>query len=633
MAQQPQHTQARTLRERIDSRRGLSSTIRSGSADSYGYARSGYVERPFGAGRDMQALAGALSHIDRSLGGYLDKKLEENIEQGTAEGLVRFSENPADNKNMQDWKAFVEANPNYANANPWVQKGYERARLQALGLDYEKGLNDAFVQSGLVNETDQTKVDAFFQNYDKQFREQHGINGYEDKITLASNFTRFTAAAKQGLYSRHSQYLQAQNETLLGQQYADLAVKAIDNLFDPAINGRTRSLANAQQHDDNMDLLAATVMQNVKAATDHGYTNAKAAELAAQMVFTAADRIENPAILEALDRIQINGVTLSSLPNVAAKVEQREQQRIEKQRADTRWYWAQQERQEKLEEKQTLSLTYAFSQSSLPATDENIRQWEKDNKVQIPRRLIGQFMKGVNEIHTARQTSVNTSPLVREELMDLRMRLRTGQSVSPREAMNASIQTGDPHFINAYTEMDEAVTKPRAESMKNVGSEVWRLLTKADEDLFSTGNGDMTELEISQRLGLEAKEMAHDLLEAKFVEYVEVHKGKQPDAVQRRIMEREVVEQTYTTMKQRQASLKAEEEEQARLNRGSPPSKSPQPSSPPQEPPQSATFTLSPEQKATMLQLFERDPEAREFEQDFLTMPGVLENYLKHIQP
>lgn len=346
-----QQNNAKTVRERVDSRRGLQATVR--PATTYDNARGGYVERPFGAGRDMQALAGALSQFDRSLGGFLDQKLDKQIEEGAAKGQVTFAENPSENKNMQDWKAFTEANPQYTNENPWVKKGYEQARLQALGLDYEKGLNDAFVQSGLVNEKDQKNVDTFFQDYDKTFREQAGIDQYEDKIMLASNFTKLTSTAKQGLYSRHSQFLQSQNEDMLGQQYADVTVKSIDNMFDPAINGRTRFLSDPNQREDNLNLIALTVMENVKAATDKGYRNAKAPELAAQMIFTAADKAENADILEALDLVRINGVTLSSLPGVAAKMEQREQQRIEKQRADTRWWWAQQERQEKLEEKQT----------------------------------------------------------------------------------------------------------------------------------------------------------------------------------------------------------------------------------------------------------------------------------------
>lgn len=552
----------RTQRERLDTRRGLQPTARPQA--SYDNARPAYAERPYGAGREMESLARSLSQFDNSLGGYLGQRIEKQIEEDVANGLNIFTENTASNKNMQDWKTFTEANPQHVNVNPWVKKGYEQARLQALGLDYEKGMNDAFVQSELVNEKDQTKVDTFFQEYDEQFREQHGLNQYEDKIMLASNFTKLTATAKQGLYSRHSQYLQSQNEMLLGQQYSDLAVKAIDNMFDQNINGRTRSFANAHQHEENMDIVAATIMQNVQAATEHGYTNAKAADLAAQMVFTAADKAENPIILEALDHIQINGVTLSSLPNVAAKVEQREQQRVEKQRADTRWYWAQQERQEKLEEKQILNMTFAFSQTMYPATEDKIRQWEQQNNVQIPRRLMGQFMKGVNEIHIARETAVNSSPLVREELANLRMRLNTGQPVSPREVMKASVQTGDEWFINTYANMDKEENTVTAESMKTVGTEVWKLLTKADEDLFMAGAGDQTELEASQKLGLEAKQLAHDILALKLEDFARGNHGVKPTPVQRRAMERKVVEETYTVMKKRQAALREKEDAKAK---------------------------------------------------------------------
>lgn len=550
-----QQNNAKTVRERVDSRRGLQATVR--PATTYDNARGGYVERPFGAGRDMQALAGALSQFDRSLGGFLDQKLDKQIEEGAAKGQVTFAENPSENKNMQDWKAFTEANPQYTNENPWVKKGYEQARLQALGLDYEKGLNDAFVQSGLVNEKDQKNVDTFFQDYDKTFREQAGIDQYEDKIMLASNFTKLTSTAKQGLYSRHSQFLQSQNEDMLGQQYADVTVKSIDNMFDPAINGRTRFLSDPNQREDNLNLIALTVMENVKAATDKGYRNAKAPELAAQMIFTAADKAENADILEALDLVRINGVTLSSLPGVAAKMEQREQQRIEKQRADTRWWWAQQERQEKLEEKQTFNLTYTFSQSGLPATEDNIRQWEKDTDVQIPRRLMGQFMKGVNEIHSTRENAVKLSPLVREELTDLRMRLRTGQAVSGREAVNASIQTGDDYYVNAYTDSDNDENKARAEDMKEVGSSVWSMFTKADEEAISF-TGDTSQLETSQRLGMEARQLVQDKLELAFEDFERDNKGVKPSHVQRLHMKRTAVNEVYNEVREKQAIEEAQ---------------------------------------------------------------------------
>lgn len=309
----------RTIRERIESRRSLSSTIRAGSADSYGYARSGYVERPSGAGRDMQALAGALSQFDRSLDGYLDKRLEENIEQGTAEGNYVLETKGTDDKgNMLSFKQLTEQNPEYTNHNPWLKRGYEESRLRHLGLKFEKTVNDAMINTGLNNETDMGKIEQFYQTQADAFRKEHGLDAYEDKVLLAKTFSPMLAAVKEKTFNRHSQQIEAQNEVKAIQSYSNLALQGIENGMDVNLNGGVRISGHPGRNKANLSFQAEQIMNAVTEATNHGVRDVNAADMAMGIIVTMTEKNRNDmSPLKLCDMITINGIPLSNFESVA----------------------------------------------------------------------------------------------------------------------------------------------------------------------------------------------------------------------------------------------------------------------------------------------------------------------------
>lgn len=618
----PRNPEPRTQRERLDTRRGLQATARPQA--TYDNARPAYAERPFGAGNEMESLARSLSQFDRSLGGFLEKRLDKQIEEGVAQGMVLFSENPDDNKNMKDWKALTESDPDtYVALNPYVKKGYEQARLKSLGLDYEKSLNDTFIESGLNNERDMDKVSAFFTEFDKNFREQAGLDSYEDKITLAKNYTVLTASAKEGLYKRHTAALMEQNESLLGQQHLDVAVKALENSFDPIVNGRTRSLGDPAQTETNLALMASTIMNEVQQATDKGYRNAKAPELAAAMVFTAAEKMESTKVLKLLDNITINGVALTNMPGVAAQRERIEQAEIDKRRSDTRWGWAQEEQRLKQEERSLPSVMLQFMKTGAPPTVDNLKE------AGMPDRLILPAMSLANAYQEGQNKAVNTNPNTLEERA--RMLTRAKMGILPYNEVLDSFRiyggTEGEQILQAYIDADKDENKALASALKEGAGKMFSLFSRMPkEDALSFMDLDQNQqdtLNQHQRNGLEAMTVFTDRLQVAYNQALLENKGTPLSPVQLTSLSYTVQGEVTKELQGRFAPL-----EESIAPAITPAASPPAPTTAPAPAQQSAAFTLSPEQKASMQQLFEIDPEAREFEQDFNSLPNALENYM-----
>lgn len=618
------NNEPRTQRERLDTRRGLQAAARPQA--TYDNARPAYAERPYGAGNEMESLARSLSQFDRSLGGFLEQRLDKQIEEGVAQGMVLFSENPDDNKNMKDWKALTESDPDkYAALNPYVKKGYEQARLKSLGLDYEKSLNDAFIESGLNNERDMDKVNAFFTEFDKSFREQAGLDKYEDKITLAQNYTALTAAAKDGLYKRHTAALMEQNESLLGQQHLDVAVKALENSFDPNVNGKTRFLGDPHQEETNLALMASTIMNEVQQATAKGYRNAKAPELAAAMVFTAAEKMESTKVLKVLDSITINGVALSNMPGVAAQRERLEQAELEKRLADTRWGWAQEEHRLKQEERSLPSVMLQFMQSGAPATVENLKQ------AGMPDRLILPAMTLANAYQEGQTKAVNTNPNTLEERARLLTKAKMG-IMHYNEVLNAFRTYGPTEgeqILQAYIDADKDENKALASAMKEGAGKLFSLFSRMPKDdalsFMEMDQNQQDSLNQFQRNGLEAMTVFTDRLQVAYNQALLENKGSPLSAVQLTSLSYTVQAEVTKELQGRFAPM----EETPTVPPAQAPAAPAAPAKPaPVKPQQGATFTLSPEMRESMEQLFKLKPETAKYREMFENDPTALQDFM-----
>lgn len=509
-----------TIREPLGRGKGLAPAIRSQSAYSYDYARPGYVERPRGGGSDYERLARSLAGLDKSLLSALERHMDRRIEEGVAQGAVLLDESDADNKNRQDWKAFTEAHPEHAGNNPWLRLGYEQARLKSLGLDFEKQLNDGFVQSGLINETDPAKIRDYVESRAKAFREEAGLSGYEDKMLLAQHFTTAEAQAKQRLYAKHSQYMQAQQETLTGQRYTDLAVKEMEALTDPAGGGV--NMADPLQREHGITGVLNIVAARVRDATNHGCRNAEAPRLAANMLLTMYGRTHNPDFLEAMKTLEINGVSLISQPGMAEKVEALEYQRIQRQRAATQYAWAVEARAEQQREKALLGMAWNYSLSGAPLTPETLEQLD------IPDRLKGQFARQVGEIYSGMQKVAQTSPAARTELALATLRAKQGE-MSDAEAVAVFSRFGaeGKTILNTHLEAGKEENALLTSNMKDGANKVFSLFARTKEGLdlsFLTAD-DLSQLSQEQQDGLEAMRLFSARYEQEYRRIAAENKG------------------------------------------------------------------------------------------------------------
>ncbi|MEI3452526.1 MAG: hypothetical protein ACLUDQ_06765 [Bilophila wadsworthia] len=91
-----------TIRKQLESVVQFRPTINSGSLSSFTGAYPGKVERPVGTGAQLKNLANSLSVFDKSLSGYLEKRLDKQVEEEAAQGFNIFNENASPTKNQMD---------------------------------------------------------------------------------------------------------------------------------------------------------------------------------------------------------------------------------------------------------------------------------------------------------------------------------------------------------------------------------------------------------------------------------------------------------------------------------------------------------------------------------------------------
>lgn len=488
-----------TIREELTTQTKLSPTIRSQSNYSYDEARAGYVERSYNAGGQWEGLARALSGFDKNLSAVLEHRMDKKIEEEVAAGRVLFAEDSDENKNKLGWKGFTEKNPQYQGDNPWLERGYEAARLGGLGFDLEKTLADDFVQSGMINEIDPKKVSAHVDEQIATFRKEQGLDAYPDKLFLAQNYTVMEAKVKQGLYAQHSQYVRAQQEERTSQQYTDLALKGVDALLDPARGGGNP--ADPYQSESIEQRINMTIAANTQEALSHGVRDTKGPEIMANMYLTAYHKTKNPAFLNAMQKAEINGGLLINQAGVAEKIESLEYQRIQRQKADNQYAWAVEAHNDRQEEKALLSKAWQYSLTGAPLTPDVIIQ------LGISERLKGTFIKQVGELYSGMQKVAQNSPAFLKKVADTTLRAKRGESTDAEVIALVSLGGEEGKAaLNAHIEASKEENKLLASNMKDGGDKIFSLFSRT-KDSFVLPGADITNLSQEQQDGGEARQV------------------------------------------------------------------------------------------------------------------------------
>lgn len=523
MAQQSRSSQP-TIRQALQRTPGLNPGIRASGLYSYTEARPSYIDRDRTVGANMEILARSLSRLDNSLVPALERINDRNIERAITRGAELYAQNDDLEKNRKNWKDFVEKNPQSSPYNPWLQMGYEQARLKSLAVDEAKAMEDAFVQSGMVNETDQKKVKEWLDNFAIQFRRDNFLDTYEDKLTLAENFSANEFKTKAGMLARHSQYVARQNEGRAMQQFSELAAKQIDVTFDPSLGGRMFGVnaADAQQ-------LADIIMFNGQTALAHGVLNTNAAEMYTRMVFDAYERLDrNPAALKALDLVKTpDGVTLSSLPGVAEKVNTLQRQRLEQARADQRHYWAVEERQKKLAMEHWAGQG-VMEWGSKPPTKENM------DAAGVPVWYQPTFARAVNSFNKSMQEGQRLAPASQTALTTMHILASTGQLTHEDVIAYGTIYGADKaqELYDTNKKAQDEENNALTSFLKDIGGAAFGMFSRTKDkgfDLKPLAFGYDPDLSEEQKIGLRANELAISLTQRKVEEYRASHKGAMPD--------------------------------------------------------------------------------------------------------
>lgn len=483
MAQQSRSSQP-TIRQDLQRSPALNPGIRASGLYSYTEARPSYIDRDRFAGSGMMQLARSLAQVDRSLVPSLERIVDRNIERDLTLGGEEFAQNPDELKNQKNFKDYVEENPGKVNDNPWIQVGYERARLKALAIDEQKAMNDAFVQSGMVNETDQKKVADWVHQFTQDFRRQNHLDTYEDKLTLAENFSINESRNREGLLARHSAILARQNESRAMQQFSELSAKQIEQLFENKLIGHGSGGGTHVQQ------IAAVVTANAQEALAHGVLDANAGEMMTKAVLDAYERLDrDPSVLKALDLIKTpDGVALSSLPGVQKKLNDLEDQRVAKARADWAFSWQQRDRAEKESRKYWLGQG-VMGWGEVAPTKESMDQ------AKIPPHIQPEFLTAWTAMHNAQRKAVQAAPANQQALLAYSIRaakgdLEDGEVFALAETLGAEEAQ---KLYEANTKAQEDADKGYASHLSDLYTEARRVLgmtkQEADDALIMAATG------------------------------------------------------------------------------------------------------------------------------------------------
>lgn len=469
MAQQSRSSQP-TIRQDLQRSPALNPGIRASGLYSYTEARPSYIDRDRFAGSGMMQLARSLAQVDRSLVPSLERIVDRNIERDLTLGGEEFAQNPDELKNQKNFKDYVEENPGKVNDNPWIQVGYERARLKALAIDEQKAMNDAFVQSGMVNETDQKKVADWVHQFTQDFRRQNHLDTYEDKLTLAEHFSINESRNREGLLARHSAILARQNESRTMQQFSELSAKQIQQLFENKLIGHGPGGGTHVQQ------IAAVVTANAQEALAHGVLDANAGEMMTKAVLDAYERLDrDPSVLKALDLIKTpDGVALSSLPGVQKKLNDLEDQRVAKARADWAFSWQQRDRAEKESRKYWLGQG-VMGWGEVAPTKESMDQ------AKIPPHIQPEFLTAWTAMHNAQRKAVQAAPANQQALLAYSIRAAKGD-LEDGEVFALAETLGAEEAQKLY----EANTKAQEDADKGYASHLSDLYTEARRVLGMT---------------------------------------------------------------------------------------------------------------------------------------------------
>lgn len=478
MARQAQSSQP-TVRQALSAGGQLQSPIRAGGLYSYDEARAGYVGRA-AADVSLGNLVASLSHLDSSLMRNFQAVMDRKIERDVAAGRVAFEENRGENKNRLDWKAASEANPELQKLNPYAVRGYEEARQQSLAhADNIEAATFAF--TALLNEKDPRAREEKLNDFYAAQRAANGMEGYQDKLLLAQNYTAIAAQGKMRLLAGLEERQAQQRIQDLALQHADLAVKELESLSHPALGGI--DLDDPEQEETNSGTIIGVVSRQMRNASLNGVPDSKIPELTLDTYLTAYRKSGNTLYLEAAKRQEINGKKLINMPGVADKLEAIDRERLTRARAD--WQFARTVEAENIKkaERGMSGLIYTAVRDGKTVDDAFLAASG------IPEFMRADALLKAGQYADWQQKARLASPAGRERAVAANSLARMGL-MSVNEAGTYYAKTGDKGPLDLALKTEDEEYQLRAKILKEGANKMFQLFgkTRGESDISTIFN-------------------------------------------------------------------------------------------------------------------------------------------------
>ncbi len=225
-----------TVKKDLEGRVQLQPTIQRG-VSTYDEARPGRVEYDRYAGQQWRYLGAVLADYEPSLRSLHKKAVDEKIMEDKNAGSLFFEENPERTANMEAWRRVGEQDEDVRNMSPYVRNWVTRSVLKNQAILFNAELKDAYVTSGMVNNTNAEEVQKWAREFHKNYMTKHGITteGTQwDGIDIAENYSVPALQAVDSLLAKHNRDLEAQNSEKIAQGvYKDFDDLAMSWMLDP----------------------------------------------------------------------------------------------------------------------------------------------------------------------------------------------------------------------------------------------------------------------------------------------------------------------------------------------------------------------------------------------------------------
>lgn len=292
------------------------------------------VSRPIAVGTPGLGVTGpnVTEDLLRNLGIGVGR-LNDAAERVTREDREKqFKEGQlAQEQNQKDFAKAVEDGTIPATANPWFIKGYQNQDGRVAGLAYYGELRKAYGESAAKGSDDPKVYEEFVQGFTKSYMEKLGKNQSDD---WWSGYKTVADGAKSSLATEHAQEAE---KAVVAKQEAN-----------------TGAQLNAILNSTRDPVAAAAAINKLGADLKlQGMPTASFEKVAAEAILAKA-KLGDGNMLKALDHVTTadGKAVLASSPKVTMAKVDVSNFLTEKSRGDTRWAWANDDRQWTLKQRE-----------------------------------------------------------------------------------------------------------------------------------------------------------------------------------------------------------------------------------------------------------------------------------------